>query len=402
MSLFFFDISENTEITWELVYKVLNDPERNLKQLPDHNYVFYFLNLLNSLIRGDSFTLNNNSLDKPIRYFRGKKFIQEPITHNNLLKLIIDNKIESKLVLSTSGTTGQPKTIIHELDSLIRRVRVSPKHQEDVWGLAYNPTHMAGLQVFFQSLFNKNSLIRLFGLSRNQIHDSISKYNITHISATPTYFRMLLDRNKSFESVKRITSGGEGCDLSLVESLKEMFPNAEFRNIYASTEAGSLFESNSDVFEVKEKFLDMIKIENGELLIHEDLLAKSMKTNSDSDFWYSTGDLVEIVDDKAFKFKFIGRKNEMINVGGYKVNPEKVETVINKVKGVNGSRVYSKENKLIGKIVCADVELSDPKVTEKQIRKVLQAGLQYYEIPRFYNFVKEIKKTKTGKLKRNV
>jgi acyl-coenzyme A synthetase/AMP-(fatty) acid ligase len=402
MSLFFADISEDTEITWELALRVLNDPEENLSKLPNHGYVLFFLNLLNSIFRGDSFTLNYDNLDNPIKSFKKKNFLEKSVTPDSLLSLINENKNKSRLILNTSGTTGQPKKITHELESLIKSVKSNSKHQNDVWGLAYNPTHMAGLQVFFQALFNKNPLIRLFDLSRKQIHDSISRYSVTHISATPTYFRMILDRNRSFESVKRITTGGEGCDMALVESLKDMFPNAEFRNIYASTEAGTLFESNSDLFEVKEQSKDKVKIEDGELFIHQDLLAKSMKNNDKFDLWYATGDLVEVVVENPVKFRFIGRKNEMINVGGYKVNPEKVESALNRLEGVSGSRVYSKENRLIGKVVCADVELSDSKVTEKELRGSLQNYLYEYEIPRFYTFVKEIEKTKTGKLKRNV
>lgn len=401
MSLFFADISKKTEITWELAIRVLNDPEKNFSKLPNHDYLLFFLNLLNSILQGDSFALNYDSLDNPNKVFKNKKILKNSVASDTLLNLIFENKNKSRLILNTSGTTGQPKKITHDLDSLIRNVRTGQNYKNDVWGLAYNPTHMAGLQVFFQALFNKNSLIRLFNLPRNQVYESINKYNITHISATPTYFRMILNSDRVFKSVKRVTTGGEGCDMYLVESLKKMFPNAEFRNIYASTEAGTLFQSNSDVFIIKEQIRSKVKIKNGELFIHQDLLAKSMKKDKTSKFWYATGDLVEVISEEPLKFRFRGRKNEMINVGGYKVNPEKVEFAINRIEGVNSSRVFSKENKLIGKIVCADVALSNNEITEKHIRTSLQEYLQDYEIPRFYNFVKEIEKTNTGKLKRN-
>jgi acyl-coenzyme A synthetase/AMP-(fatty) acid ligase len=76
----------------------------------------------------------------------------------------------------------------------------------------YNPTHMAGIQVFFEALLNPNTMVRLFGLAKDDVFRAITKYNITHISATPTFYRLLLLANKVFMNVNRITSGGEKFD----------------------------------------------------------------------------------------------------------------------------------------------------------------------------------------------
>ena len=59
----------------------------------------------------------------------------------------------SKIDLFTSGTTGKPRKISHTVQSLSRSVRVSDAHSDDVWGFAYHPSHIAGLQVFFQAFF---------------------------------------------------------------------------------------------------------------------------------------------------------------------------------------------------------------------------------------------------------
>ena len=97
-----------------------------------------------------------------------------------------------RATLFTSGTTGRPKKVSHTLSGLSRFARVGANHVDDVWGFAYNPTHMAGLQVFLQALFNGNTVVRLFGLGRGEIFSAIADYRITHISATPTFYRMLL------------------------------------------------------------------------------------------------------------------------------------------------------------------------------------------------------------------
>ncbi|HUM44921.1 MAG TPA: hypothetical protein PKI14_18400, partial [Fervidobacterium sp.] len=71
-----------------------------------------------------------------------------------------DNRWE--IVLYTSGTTGRPKRVAHKLDSITRGTKVSEKYRENVWAFAYNPTHFAGLQVFFQAFYNQNPMIYIF------------------------------------------------------------------------------------------------------------------------------------------------------------------------------------------------------------------------------------------------
>lgn len=58
----------------------------------------------------------------------------------------------SEITIFTSGTTGQPKQVRHTIQTLTRSVRIGTGYQGQVWGFAYNPTHMAGLQVFFKLL----------------------------------------------------------------------------------------------------------------------------------------------------------------------------------------------------------------------------------------------------------
>ena len=69
---------------------------------------------------------------------------------------------------------------------------------------------MAGLQVFFQAFENQNTLVNVFSLARNEVYSLIEKYSVTHISATPTFYRLLLPFEKEYSSVQRITFwGGE-------------------------------------------------------------------------------------------------------------------------------------------------------------------------------------------------
>jgi len=303
-----------------------------------------------------------------------------------------------EVTLFTSGTTGIPKKVNHTLGSLTRMVKISEEHKNDVWGFAYNPTHIAGLQVFFQALLNQNTIINLFGLRSEDICKLIREYKITNLSATPTFYRMLLPSTEKFESVKSLASGGEKFDAKLKDQLSILFPNGKIINIYASTEAGSLFASDSDIFEIKKELQGFIKIIENEICIHKSLVGKS-EISFIEDEWYNTGDKVEIISENPMKFRIIGRKNEMINVGGYKVNPVEVEEAINSHPHVVVSKVYSKKNSVSGSILIADVQTTKD-VEEKELRKFLSERLQNFKIPRIFNFNEEMTLTRTGKLKR--
>lgn len=298
-----------------------------------------------------------------------------------------------KLTLFTSGTTGLPKKVTHRLTNLMRLVRQSEKQQQSVWGFAYNPTHIAGIQVFFQAIMNGNPMIDLFGLSKDTILGQIEGYSITNISATPTFYRMLMPTGRTFPSVRRITSGGERFDSSLAQNILQVFPNAQMRNIYASTEAGSVLESKNDRFTISDPTKS--KIEGNRLFIHSSLLG----VDDFSEEWYDTGDLVEMVDNASGEFIFLSRANEMINVGGYKANPLEIEEILCTHPAVIKARVWGKPNPVIGNILMADL-VCNRDCSEKEIRGFLKGKLQDFKIPRVINFQDDINTTRSGKIKR--
>ena len=319
----------------------------------------------------------------------------------SLIKCIEKNKDKWSITIFTSGTTGLPKKVSHSFESITRTVQTSEKHVDDIWGFAYNPTHMAGLQVFFQAFLNQNTIVRLFQYERKKIFQAIDQYNITHISSTPTFYRLLLPIEQLFNNVLRLTSGGEKFDKQTLEQLKLMFPSAKITNVYASTEAGTLFASKDEIFKLKVKWNHLVKIEQGELLVHRQLMGLFDNKQIEDD-WYNTGDLVEVLSENPLSFKFISRNSEMINVGGYKVNPNEIEDIIRSIKGVQDVFVYGKSNKVIGNIVCCDVIKEDNSLTELQILNFLRGKIQEFKIPRIIKFVDKLEITRTGKVSRKI
>lgn len=307
----------------------------------------------------------------------------------------------SEITIFTSGTTGQPKKVVHTVQTLTRSVRLGKKYMGQVWAYAYNPTHMAGLQVFFQAFENLNTLINVFNKQRSEVYELIAKYSVTHISATPTFYRLLLPFEKVYESVIRVTLGGEKSDQHLYDSIVKIFPSAKINNVYASTEAGSLFAAKGDCFQIPEKIRDKFTVVEDELLIHKSLLGRSDSFKFEGDYYHS-GDLIEWVDKESGLFRFKSRKNELINVGGYKVNPGEVEDVISAIEGVKQVLVYGKANSVLGNVLCADIQLEEgSELTNVEIKKALASQLQDFKIPRRIKFVEQFELTRTGKLKRS-
>jgi len=404
--LFFFNFHTDQIKSYGMLINETNEIKKVNKFIYSKDYYEIFLNIIASIINNLPITL--------LDYDLSEKEVKDLLPNENLdenyplinRKIIVEENLcdlsafsgDWELTLYTSGTTGIPKKVTHTFNNLARMVKVSAKHENDIWGLAYNPTHIAGLQVFFQALFNNNSIINLFGLKREDIHALIENHGITNISATPTFYRLLLPTKKKFEGVRSVASGGEKFDVKLKDQLKCVFPNAKIMNIYASTEVGSLFACDGDIFEIKKEFENLIKITDNEIYVHKNLLGKSDSFLLIGE-WYCTGDQIEIVNENPFRFRIIGRRNEMINIGGYKVNPSEVEEVINSHPKVILSKVYSKTNSVLGNILIADIQKRN-ELDEKELRKFLLERLQAFKVPRIINFSKDFELTRTGKLKR--
>ncbi len=300
-----------------------------------------------------------------------------------------------KLTLFTSGSTGLPKRVTHSLEGLTRMLRVGDKHAENVWGLAYNPTHIAGVQVVLQAFFNGNPLVHLFGAARETVVERIERFAVTHLSATPSFYRLLLPPEKPLRDVRAVTLGGERSDTRLIERLRELFPEARLRNLYASTEAGTLLAAEGDVFEIPTELADGVRVRDGRLEIHRALLGDIAGADVEGE-WYETGDVVEIVAEAPRRFRIMSRERDWVNVGGHKVNPAEVEDALLAFPGVREARVAARKNSVLGEMLVAEV-VAAPVPTEAELRSFMAARLQPVKVPRVIRFVAELPRSRTGK-----
>lgn len=394
-----FLIDKNEFYSYEELLNEINNSTNYYPYLQTESLYDFWINFIKAIAAGKEITLIDSDIIDIIQKEKSKKNVKISLHFNCLSELInACFNSHSLITIFTSGTTGQPKKIDHNIKNLARSVRTGEKYANQIWGFAYNPTHMAGIQVFLQAFANLNPLINIFNQPREGIYKVIEEYGITHISATPTFYRLLMPFEKEFTNVQRITFGGEKSDENLYEHIRRIFPNAKINNIYASTEAGFLFASKGENFIIPENIRDKIKIIDNELLVHYSLLGSSDNLKLDNEY-YQTGDLIEWVNYEKGEFKFKSRKNELINIGGYKVNPNEVEEALEKMTEIKQAIVYGKKNSVLGTVLCADVVLNKP-ITEIDIRKNLSKILQDFKIPRRIRFIDEIELTRTGKIKR--
>jgi acyl-coenzyme A synthetase/AMP-(fatty) acid ligase len=414
MSLFWIDDSRGLEISYKGLYEdLIKEGEGNVYIQYKNPYLVFVSLLRNLLSQKKSIILDADfstgellTLGVSEEELLNSKYFQYNLSVDfksldEIFDLYNTKKEELEIEIFTSGTSGKPKKVNQNLVNIVRAVKVNPSFEKNIWGFAYNPTHFAGLQVFFQAFFNKNTLVYIFDSDYEIAYKMFRNYGITHLSCTPTFMKMLIPYvSKSLENVSSLTFGGEKFDSNMESRITEKFPNAIIKNVYASTEAGSLLRTDGEFFVIPERYKLLIKIDNDELLINKELLGKSESFILEGN-WYRTGDLVQFIDHE--KFKFLSRKSEMINVGGYKVNPSEVEDVIRKVEGVKDIVVFGRANSIMGNVIVANIikeEGQENKQLKERIKKGAVLHLQEFKIPRIINFVDSFELTRTGKIKK--
>lgn len=321
------------------------------------------------------------------------------------------------VTILTSGTTGKPKPARHTWQSLGRPTRRIERSEAPRWLQTYRPHLYAGLQVLLQCFVNYGTLyVPQEGWGPSEIARFAIENHIQFISATPSYWRWLLLFSDSATlyalNPLQITLGGEVVDQSILDSLRARFANARIVHIYATTELGRCFSVTDGLEGFPRKFLDTpssdvleMRIRDGELLVRSknamvgyDPFCDQM---SPEDGWVATGDLVTVKGDRVV---FIGRKTDMINVGGNKVYPLEVEKVIRSTPGVCDARVFAKRSSISGQLVACEI-VSDKSRTDDElqeaIRRICQATLSAHQHPRLIRIVDQITLSSAQKITRS-
>lgn len=307
---------------------------------------------------------------------------------HELYKVVRERNVPG-LVLFTSGTSGKPKGAVHDFLKLLEKFKVSRKSLRTVNFLLFD--HWGGLNTMFHTLANGGVVLSLKDRNPKSVCEFIEKHNIELLPASPTFLNLLLIseayKNNDLSSLKLITYGTEPMPQTTLKRLKKTFPGLKLQQTYGLIELG--------VMRSKSKSDDSLWVKIGgegfETRVNDGLL--EIKANSamlgylnapspfTEDGWFMTGDQVEV--DGEF-FKILGRKSEIINVGGEKVYPQEVESVIQEVENVAEVTVYGMKNPIMGNVVCAKIRLAsdeDKKQFTKRLKAYCNEKLLPYKVP---------------------
>jgi len=293
------------------------------------------------------------------------------------------------LLLFSSGTSGEPKAAVHDFVYLLEKFRARRSAMTTLNFLLFD--HWGGLNTLLHTLSNSGLTVTVRDRSPESVCRLIEEFSVDLLPATPTFLNLMLIsgayRNFDHSSLKVISYGAEPMPQTTLDRLKQVFPAIILQQTYGLIEVGVLRSKS------KENGSLWVRIggEGFETRVVDGMLQIKTKStilgylNAPSpitdDGWFMTGDAVE--QDGEY-FRILGRKSEIINVGGEKVYPVEVESVIQTMNNVLEVTVYGEKNPLIGNLVCAKVRLAQPADSQEfsaALKSYCAARLDRFKVP---------------------
>jgi acyl-CoA synthetase (AMP-forming)/AMP-acid ligase II len=331
-------------------------------------------------------------------YFFKSAFVDVVIEENSVRRIknntrhkLIDELRSSEhagLVLFSTGTTGNPKAILHDLTKFMQRFETPRPTLKTISFLLFD--HIGGLNTLLHTLFNRGTVVAPKSRSVEDILKTCKKHQIEVLPTTPTFLRMMLMSglipDSIPESLRIITYGTERMDQPTLDALCELLPNVDFRQTYGMSELG--------IFRIKSEARDSLYMKiNGEgieaRVVNKILKIRSQTRmlgylNADSPFdnegWYNTKDIVE---ERNGFYKIVGRNSEVINVGGLKFMPSDVERVALQFEGIKFAKAEGKDNPITGQHVELTLEFnSNIDIDKKKIKLFLNSRLPSHMLPK--------------------
>jgi acetyl-CoA synthetase len=345
------------------------------------------------------------------------------------------------LLYFTSGTTGQPKMVAHNFAYPLGHITTAKYwhnlHENSIhltvaetgwakatWGKLYGQW-IVGACVFvydYDGKFIPADMLRM-----------ISKYKVTSFCAPPTIYRFLVREDLSkydLSALEYCTTAGEALNPSVFETfyrqtgiqIKEAFGQTETAPIiitfpWIDSKPGAMGVPNPlyDMKLIKPDGLPAEDGEEGEICIDtrgcqplslfmgyyrdEELTRKSY-----SDHLYHTGDIAWRDEDGYYWF--VGRTDDIIKSSGYRIGPFEVESALMTHPAVVECAVTGVPDEIRGQVIKATIVLANeykgkesPELI-KEIQDHVKKVTAPYKYPRVIEFVDELPKTISGKIRR--
>jgi acetyl-CoA synthetase len=351
---------------------------------------------------------------------------------------IAETKSDSMAFISyTSGTTGNPKGVVHTHGWAFAHLRTAAKNwlsieeNDMVWATA-GPGWQKWIWSPFLSVLGSGAtgLIYHGKFDPNKYLQLLDDYKINVLCCTPTEYRLMAKveqlENYSLANLHSAVSAGEPLNREVIDTFKQYF-NVKVRDGYGQTEntllvgvmkgmeikAGSMGKPTpgNNVKIINDEGEPCLVNEVGDIAVHKDTPALFKEYYKDfertaSAFrgdYYITGDRAKMDEDGYFWFE--GRGDDIIISSGYTIGPFEVEDAIVKHPLVKECAVVASPDEIRGNIVKAYIVLRDPSnITNQELIPVLQDHVKKltapYKYPREIEFIDELPKTTSGKIRR--
>lgn len=352
----------------------------------------------------------------------------------------VNTNEDISLMYFTSGTTGNPKMVSHDFTYPLAHISTGSYwhnlHKDSlhltiadtgwgkaVWGKLYGQW-IAGATVFIydHEKFNPADMLRM-----------IQDYRLTSLCAPPTIFRFLIREDLSkydLSSLEYCTIAGEALNPAVYESflkltgikLKEGFGQTETTLTvctfpWTEPKPGSMGKANPQ-YDVDLLRLDGSPAEDGEQgeivvrtsngkplgLFKEYYRDPELTENTCHDGYYFTGDVAWRDEDGYFWF--VGRTDDVIKSSGYRIGPFEVESALMTHPAVVECAITGVPDEIRGQIVKATIILSNEYKDKagddliKELQDHVKKVTAPYKYPRVIEFVEELPKTISGKIRR--
>lgn len=317
--------------------------------------------------------------------------------HNDSHPLIARLKdiSHSGLVLFSTGTTGRPKAILHDLSLFMQRFETPRPPLKAINFLLFD--HIGGINTLLHTLFNRGVVVAPQERTVDSILETCRKHKVEVLPTTPTFLRMMLISGaipSLFPTcLKVVTYGTERMDQPTLDELCALLPEVDFRQTFGMSELG--------ILRVKSKARNSLFMRIGgegvETRVVNDVLHIRTQTrmlgylNAPSPFspdgWYDTKDIVEVLDGNYYKV--VGRSSEVINVGGLKFMASEVERSALNFPGVKLVKATARNNPITGQHVELQVEaVEGMNIDTNLFLNHLKSKLQTHQIPKRISFKK--------------
>lgn len=293
------------------------------------------------------------------------------------------------LVLFSSGTSGTSKATVLDFTKVLAHYGEATRPRRTLAFL--NIDHIGGINTFFHTVSQGGTIITIPERTPDTVFEAIATHKVQVLPTTPTFLNMVLISGAyeryDLQSLQLITYGTEPMPLQTLQRLHLALPNVRFKQTYGLTELGILPTKSRDDNTLWIKMGGAgfeYKIIDNVLWIRSDMALLgylNAPVPFDTEGFFNTQDVVEIDGDYLH---ILGRRSEIINVGGEKVYPSEVENVLLEVSNVAEATVVGCPNPVTGMVVKATLSLvhtEDLQTVTKRVRQYCRQRLEAFKIP---------------------